>query len=158
MANEANKIRKKTWYLNYKLLAENIKDLTLPNILRAVHGFLDGNNKYGSIAVANSAGKSLEQVIKDLQLEEKNGIIARLGNMTVKAYGSTIKLQDLLSALTDEEIANVFSGIYEGLLQEGILSKNTCDTCVYKDTCEITGDIVRLCDSYAEANTKGGEN
>jgi len=38
------------------------------------------------------------------------------------------------------------------------MQEDTCDTCVYKNTCEITGDLVRYCDSYAEPNTEGGEN
>jgi hypothetical protein len=45
----------------------------------------------------------------------------RLANMTAEAYGRTTKVVEILAALTDGDVEEVFSDLYQGLLQSGRL-------------------------------------
>jgi hypothetical protein len=73
-AQAAAKLRKTVWYGRFKWLAEAIRDMGIADTLRIFHSFLDGNDKYGSITIASSAKKSLEQVIQDLQLDDTGDV------------------------------------------------------------------------------------
>lgn len=68
MPTTVSRVRKTIWYSRYKNLAETIRNKPTGDILRVIHRFLDGNDKYGSMTIAASAKESVEQVIKDLEL------------------------------------------------------------------------------------------
>lgn len=117
---EARKTRSRVWYGRYKNLAEVLDGQNTAQVLRTFHQFLDGHFKYGTDFLAESAQNSMEQVIKDLQLD-KPSLTAHLRQIVASAYGKTISVAELLAALTDMEIEEVFSDLYEGLQQESRL-------------------------------------
>jgi hypothetical protein len=117
---EAQKTRGRVWYGHYKQLAEALEGQNTAQVLRIFHQFLDGHYKYGTDLLAESAQNSMEQVIKDLQLD-KPSLTARLRQIVAEAYGKTISVTELLAALTNMEIEEVFSDLYQGLQQEGRL-------------------------------------
>jgi hypothetical protein len=120
---KVRKLRGTVWYQRYKHLAGVLDGQPIAQVLRTIHQLIDGHNKYGSYAIADSASNSIEQVIKDLELDTKASLPARLRQIVAEAYGSTMDVETILNSLTDEEITQIFSDLYESLLQAGRLKK-----------------------------------
>jgi hypothetical protein len=115
-------LRRTVWYQRYKNLAERLDGKGLADTLRAVHQLLNINFQYGSMTTAAAAHDSVELIIEELHLNgAKSTLDGRLANITALAYGKSISVADLLKQASDEDLGELFSSVYEGLLQEGIL-------------------------------------
>jgi hypothetical protein len=124
MAKRSSILRRTVWYRRYKQLAESLDGKGTAETLRAIHRLLNGCWQYGSMTTAAAAHDSVELIIEELHLNgAKSTLEGRLTNITASAYGKTISVADLLKQayVSDEDLGELFSSIYEGLLQEGIL-------------------------------------
>jgi hypothetical protein len=98
-------LRRTVWYQWYKNLAERLDGKGLADTLRAVHQLLNINFQYGSMTTAAAAHDSVEQVIKDLNLD--GAVLSRedIGLLHQCVEYSLANI-DHVEEITDEDVAN----------------------------------------------------
>jgi hypothetical protein len=121
MSNRATRLHGTVWYRRFKRLSEQLNGNLTADTLRAIHQFLDSSCSYGSRTTAAAAHDSVELLIEELHLNgAKPSLGERLAHIEASAYGKTITAMELLNHAKDEDLVELFSSVYEGLLQEGI--------------------------------------